>query len=327
MTMRRRAFGTLFGAASIWPVAARTQGRTMPLIGFISTRSPEEASSHTAGFLRGLEGSGYVVGRNVAIDYRWARGQYERLPAFAAELTALKPAVIVAGGDPSAFAAKAATSTLPIVFIMGDDPVRVGLVARMNRPGGNATGVSMITSALGGKRLQFLAEAVPKASTVALLVNPRNANAEDHTQDVLAAARTLGRKLLVLRASSEPDLETSFSTLIREGAGALIVHNDPFFDSERQKLVALAARHRVPAIYHIREFPEAGGLMSYGPSLVDAYFQLGVQAGRVLKGGDTADIPVVQPTRFELVVNLKAAKALDLTLAPPLLGQADDTIE
>jgi len=327
MTMGRRAFGTLFCAAAAQPAATRAQSRQMPMVGFFSTRSPEEASSHTAAFLRGLGKSGHVDGRNVTIEYRWARGQYDRLPAFAAELAGLKPAVLVAGGDPSALAAKAATDTIPIVFIMGADPVRVGLAARMNRPGGNATGVSMITSALGSKRLQLLSEMIPNAGNIGLLVNPRNANADDHIQDVLSAARMLGRQLLVLRASTEADFQPIFARLAQEGAGGLVVHNDPFFDSQRERLVALAARHRIPAIYHIREFPDAGGLMSYGPSLADAYLELGVQTGRVLTGVDPADLPVVQPTRFEFVVNLKTAKALDITIVSSLFTQTDDVIE
>jgi putative tryptophan/tyrosine transport system substrate-binding protein len=326
--MRRREFISLLGGAVLAPLAARAQQRDVPVIAFLSSRSPEEAAGHTSAFLQGLKAFGYVDGQTARIEYRWARGQYERLPALASELSALRPAVIIAGGGvPSARAAKAASSTVPVIFL-GGDPVAAGLVASLNRPDGNATGVSLMSGVLGGKRLELLAQLVPKADVVALLTNPQDVgDAESHTQDVQAAARTLGRRLIVVGASAEPELERSFTALVAGGATAVVVQNDPFFDTRRDQLIALAARHKIAAIYHIREFPAAGGLMSYGPSLADAYHQLGIQAGRILKGANVADLPVVQPTHFELVLNLNTAKALDLPVPPTLLAQADEVIE
>jgi putative ABC transport system substrate-binding protein len=297
------------------------------LVAFLTTRSPEESAVHTAAFLRGLEETGYVDRRNMAIEYRWARGQYERLPTLAAELAGLRPAVIVAGGDPSALAAKVATKNIPIVFIIGDDPVRLGLVASLNRPAGNATGVSLITSALGAKRLELLCELVPDAGIIGLLVNPSNPNAEAHALEVQTAAQVLGRRLIVLRASLETEFESNFATLRKEEGRALVVENDPFFDTRRDQLVALAAGRALPVIYHISEFPKAGGLMSYGPSLIDGYHQLGIKTGRVLNGANPGDDPVVRPTRFELVINLKAVKALGLDVPDKLLVAADEVIE
>jgi putative tryptophan/tyrosine transport system substrate-binding protein len=326
--MRRREFISLLGGAVLAPLAAHAQQRDVPVIAFLSSRSPEEAAGHTAAFLQGLKAFGYVDGQTARIEYRWARGQYERLPALASELTALRPAVIVAGGGvPSARAAKAASPSVPVIFL-GGDPVSAGLVASLNRPGGNATGVSLMSGVLGRKRLELLAQLVPKADVVALLTNPQDVgDAESHTQDVQAAARTLGRRLIVVGASAEPELERSFTALVAGGATAVVVQNDPFFDTRRDQLIALAARHKIAAIYHIRELPAAGGLMSYGPSLADAYHQVGIQAGRILKGANVADLPVVQPTHFELVLNLNTAKALDLPVPPTLLAQADEVIE
>jgi putative ABC transport system substrate-binding protein len=326
--MRRREFVGLLGGAFAAPLAARAQQPAGPVIAFLSSRSPEEAAGHTAAFLQGLKAFGYVDGQTARIEYRWARGQYDRLPALASELAGLRPAVIVAGGGvPSARAAKAANPTIPVIFL-GGDPVTAGLVASMNRPGGNATGVCLMSGVLGGKRLELLAQMIPNAGVVALLTNPQDVgDAESQTQDVQAAARTLGRRLIVVGASTEPELERSFAALVEGGATAVVVQNDPFFDTRRDQLIALAGRHRIAAIYHIREFPAAGGLMSYGPSLADAYQQVGIQAGRVLKGANVADLPVVQPTHFELVLNLKTAKALGLAVPPTLLAQADEVIE
>jgi putative ABC transport system substrate-binding protein len=327
--MRRREFITLVGgAAASWPTAARAQQLAMPIVGFLSSRSPEEAEVHTAAFRRGLSETGFVEGQNVAIVYRWAEGHYERLPVLAKELVDLHVSSIMAvGGTPAALAAKAATATLPIVFLIGDDPVKVGLTASFNRPGGNLTGVSFITGELGAKRLGLICELVPDASAVALLLNPTNPAAELQRQDVQAAAQALGRRLLVVYARTETDFEASFATLKQEGAGALVVGNDPFFELRRGLIMSLAGRNALPAIYHIREFPAAGGLMSYGASLADTYRQAGNYAGRILKGEKAADLPVVQPSKFELVINLRTAKVLGITVPPSLLARADDVIE
>jgi putative tryptophan/tyrosine transport system substrate-binding protein len=263
--MRRRDFITLLGGAAASPLVARAQQAPVPVVGFLSSRSPEEAAVHTAAFRRGLTEAGFVDGQNVAIAFRWAEGRYERLPALAKELVDLRVSVILAGGgELSARAAKDATASIPVVFVIGDDPVKVGLTASFNRPGGNLTGVSFLTGELGGKRLGLICELVPGTSAVALLLNPKDMGAELQKQDVQAAAQALGRRLLVLYARSETDFETNFDTLKREQVGALVVENDPFFDSQREKIMSLAARYAVPAIYHIREFPVDGGLMSYG---------------------------------------------------------------
>src|SRR5579859_2851874 len=298
--MKRRDFFTLVGGAAASPLVARAQRAPVPVVGFLSSRSPEEAAVHTAAFRRGLSEAGFVDGQDVTIVFRWAEGRYERLPALAKELVDLRVSTILAGGgELTARAAKDATAIIPVVFVIGDDPVKVGLTASYNRPGGNLTGVSFLTGELGGKRLGLICELVPGTSAVALLLNPKDMGAELQKQDVQAAAQALGRRLLVLYARSETDFETNFDNLKREQVGALVVENDPFFDSQREKIMSLAARYAMPAIYHIREFPVDGGLMSYGASLAEVYRQTGSYTGRILKGEKAGDLPVMQPTKFE----------------------------
>lgn len=327
--MRRREFIQAIACSALaWPSAARAQQATAPVVGFLSSRSPEEAAVHTTAFRKGLAEVGFVDGQNVSITFRWAEGRYERLPALAKELVDLHVSAIAAGGgEPSARAAKDATASIPIVFVIGDDPVKVGLTSSFNRPGGNATGVSFLTGELGGKRLGLICELVPGANPVALLTNPDFQSSEVQKEDVEAAAQALGRRLLVLDARTETDFETDFETLKREQVGALVVQNDPFFDSQREKIMSLAARYAIPTIYHIREYPAAGGLMSYGASLADTYRQAGNYTGRILKGEKAGDLPVMQPTKFELVINLKTAKALGLSASPSLLARVDEVID
>jgi putative ABC transport system substrate-binding protein len=326
--VRRRRFITLIGGAAAWPLVARAQQAAIPVIGLLSSRSPGEAAPSVAALRAGLAKVGYVEGQNVTIEYRWAEGHYDQLPALAVELTRRQVAVIVAmGGEPSALAAKAATQTIPIVFNSGGDPVKLGIVASLNRPGGNATGVSMLFVELGPKQLEMLHKLVPKVAVIAVLVNPTMASAEKETQDALAAGRALGKQVHIVTASREGEIGTAFGDLVKHGAGALLVAPDPFFFARREHFVALAAHHAVPAIYFAREFPEAGGLMSYGTSVADVYQQVGIYAGRILKGEKPADLPVVQPTKFELVIKLKTAKALGLEVPPDLLAIADEVIE
>jgi putative ABC transport system substrate-binding protein len=326
--MKRREFITLLGgAAAAWPLAARAQQPAMPVIGFLNTASPRPYTARVRAFHQGLGETGYAEGRNVAIAYRWAEGQTERLPGLAADLVAQRVAVITGANIAAALAAKAASTTIPIVFAISIDPVEVGLVASLNRPGGNITGATTLSAELGLKRLELLHEVIPTASKVAFLVNPTAPIAESLTRDMQEAARTLGLQLHVLRASTEDDFDIVFATLPRVQAGALVISADPFFNSRTERLAQLASRYVVPAIFSYREFAEAGGLMSYGGSFADAYRLVGIYTGRILNGDKPANLPVQQTTKVELFINLKAAKALGLTIPLPILGRADEVIE
>jgi ABC-type uncharacterized transport system substrate-binding protein len=325
--MNRRAFITLLGGAAAWPLAASAQQAALPVIGFLSGTSPETARLRA--FRQGLKDAGFIEGENVAIEYRWADDQTDRLPALAAELAQRRVAVIAAiGGIPPALAAKAATTTIPIVFLVGVDPVRLGLVSSLARPGGNLTGINVINSELASKRLELLRALVPGAIRIGVLVDPTNASGTDATlRDVGAAARTMGLQIQVLNASTSLELDAAFATLVRERSDALIVGSTPFLFDRRVQLALLAARHAAPAIYQDRQHAEVGGLISYGASLGDAYRHIGVYAGRILKGAKPADLPVVQPTKFELVVNVSTARMLGLTVPDALLATADEVIE
>jgi putative tryptophan/tyrosine transport system substrate-binding protein len=315
------------GTAIAWPLAARAQQKLVPIIGYLNTGSPGPGAANVATFRDGLSETGYVEGKNVAIEYRWAEGNYARLPALAAELVNHKVDVIAAmGGNPSPLAAKSATSTIPTVFT-ASDAVGVGLVASLARPGGNLTGIDIMAIELMPKRLELLSELVPQARVVALLVNPNNPLAERQTREVQEAAGARGLQLLVLKASTESEIDAAFASLVQQKTGALIVGADPFFGNQRGQLVALASRHGVPTIDFFREFVTAGGLISYGTSLPWVTRQAGIYVGKILKGAKPADLPVEQPTKFELVVNLQTAKALGLTVPPSILNRADEVIE
>ena len=327
--MKRREFIALLGgAATAWPLAARAQ-QSMPVIGFIDLTSPHTSADQLRAFRQGLKDTGYIEGENVTIEQRWAEGQFDRLPALAAELVRRRVAVIAtSGGSAVAFAAKAATTTIPIVFLAGEDPVKLGLVASLARPGGNLTGVNLVISELTAKRLGLLRELVPGAAHVAVLVNPANAtNTETTLRDVEPAARAMGLQIQILQASTSREIEAAFATFVRERPDALFVGNDAFLTSRSVQLVHLATRHAIPATYTVRDFAEVGGLMSYGVNITDALRQVGVYAGRILKDAKPADLPVVQSSKFELVINAVTARMLGLTVPPSLLSVADEVIE
>jgi putative ABC transport system substrate-binding protein len=325
--MRRREFISLLGGAATWPLAAHAQ-QAMPVVGFLSTRAPSDDPHLLAAVRQGLKDAGYIEHQNIAIEYRFAENQNDRLSALAADLVHRQVAVIIAGPTPAALAAKAATATIPIVFEVATDPVALGLVASLNRPGGNVAGVTNLGVEVTPKRLQLLHELPPTVTNIALLINPSSPRvAEALLRDSQAAANALGLTLHVLEASTEPELDTAFVTLVRLRVGALAIGADPFFTSRSEQLAALTVRHAVPAVYEFREFVAAGGLIGYGASLADAYRQAGTYVARILKGDKPADLPVQQSTKVELIINLKTAKALGLTVPVPLLGRADEVIE
>ena len=326
--IRRREFITLLGGAAAWPLAVGAQQAAMPVIGFLGGGSPDAFAHVVNAFRQGLYETGFAEGQNVTIEYRWAEGQYDRLPALVADLIRQKSAVIVAtGGDVGVRAAKKAATAIPIVFTSGSDPVAADFVSSLNRPGGNVTGVSLFVSVLEGKKLELLRELVPMAAVIGFLVNPNNPRADVDTADMQAAARALGKLLLILKADGEHDFDAVFTNLAQQRVDALVVHTEPFFLSRRDHLVELAARYSIPTIYGLREFAAAGGLISYGTKLSDSYRQVGIYTGKILKGEKPADLPVMQPTKFEFVINLKAAKALGLTVPTSLLVRADEVIE
>jgi len=326
--LKRRDFIALLGgAAASWPLAARAQQATVPVIGYLSARSPEDTTHLVEAFRRGLKETGFIDGQNVTVEYRWALGQYDRLPAMAAEFARRPVAIIVAtGGDPAALAAKAASSTIPIVFVTGD-PVKAGLVASYSRPGGNATGINLLTTTMEPKRVGILHDLMPQASTIAVLVDPRFPTAGMQSRDIEEAAHAIGIQTEVFHASTDSEINAAFQSIAQRRLPALLVAGAPFFDTRRGNLIALTAQHKLPTIYQFREYAVDGGLMSYGVSITDAYRQVGAYVGRILKGAKPPDLPVLQPTKFEFVINLKTARALGIKISGDLLSLADEVIE
>jgi putative ABC transport system substrate-binding protein len=325
--MRRRKFISLLGGAATWPFVARAQQPAMPVVGFLSTRTAADSANAIAAFYSGMKEIGFIDGQNVTVEHHWVGSQHDRLSGLALHMVRARVAVIAAVGPPAAVAAKAATATIPIVFTVGSDPVKTGLVATLGRPGGNATGINIFSAELGAKRLGLLHDLMPTVSVVALLVNPHFPNVESYVSEVETAARAIGWQVRVLTAGNESEIDAAFAAILRQRAEAVFVAADPFFTGRRDQIVALTARHALPAVYEAREFPVAGGLMSYGTSLTDAYRLVGVYVGRILKGEKPADLPILQPTKFELVINLKTARVLGLTFPPGLLAIADEVIE
>jgi putative ABC transport system substrate-binding protein len=328
LDMRRREFITLIGSAAVaWPLAARAQQPAMPVIGFLSGRSPNDSVANVAAFRQGLAETGYVEGRNVKVEYRWAEGRYDRNPALIADLIHHPVAVPTVFNIAAALAAQHATTTVPIVFAASGDPVKLGLVASFNRPGGNLTGVSFLNTVLVGKQFEVLHEFVPPPAVLAMLVNPNYANAADIQAEAQRAAVALGRELILVSAATESGIESAFTTLTRQRIGGILVGEDPFFDSQADRIIELAARHAVPVLHPWREFASAGGLVSYGASITEAFRLAGIYAGRILQGEKPADLPVQQSTKVELIINLKTARALGLDIPPTLLARADEVIE
>ena len=325
--MKRREFITFIGGAAAWPLMARGQQPTVPVVGYLSTQSKAAALEQMAKFNRGLGEMGFVDGQNVAIEYRWANGQYDRLPAMAAELVRRPVDVIVAGAPPAALAAKAVTTAIPIVFVVGLDPIAAGLVESLSQPSGNATGMTLMTGPLSQKRIETLRELVPKAAAIAMLVNPLSPDAVPEIRDAQAAARTNGLELKMHNASTPVELDAAFSAIAAQHPDGLLVGSDPFLLIRGNDLVAFAARYKIPTIYPFREFADSGGLISYGTNIANAYRQAGIYAGRILKGAKTTELPVVQPTKFELVINLKTAKTLGINIPPMLHARTDEVIE
>jgi len=326
-TMRRRNFLGVLGGAAAWPLATRAQQTALPVVGMLGASSAASSATPLASFREGLRDAGFIEGQNVVIEEKWAEGQYDRLPLLAAELVRRPAAIIVASNLPSVFAAKAATSTIPIVFISSGDPVQLGIVASLNRPGGNITGVNFLAVEVASKRLELLIEVVPAVTVIGLLTNPNNPRTDFEIGQLQAAARTAGKQILVVKASGERDFDVAFETLVQERASAVLIPADPLFFLWREQLVALAARHALPAMYDVREFTAAGGLLSYGLSLTDTHRLIAGQVARILKGAKPADLPILQPTKLELVVNLRTAKTLGLTIPESFLLRADEVIE
>ncbi|MGA7788784.1 MAG: ABC transporter substrate-binding protein [Xanthobacteraceae bacterium] len=324
--MRRRAFITMLGGAAAWPLAARAQQPAMPVVGFLRDSSPDASTAILTALRQGMKEAGFIEGQNVAIEYRWSEGQFDQLPKLAAELVRRQVAIIVAAGNDAGIAAKAATTTIPIVFAIGDDPVEMGIVA-LNRPEGNVTGVTFYSGALTAKAVELLHELVPTATTIGLLLNANSPTAETQMRETRAATRVLGQQLYIVNARNERDIDAGFAVLEQKGVGALLIPGDAEFTGQRDRLVALAARYRMPTMYPQDQFVAAGGLMSYGASIIDAYRHVGDYTGRILKGAKVSDLPVMLPTKYQFVINLKTAKALGLTVPQSLLATADEVIE